>query len=256
MIQHVSGETCVPINPQRVINLGVENTVNSKALGIKPIGTTQIPDFPTPEYLQGKLDGIESVGNLDEPSLEKILQLQPDLILGLSYNHEKIYDQLSVIAPTVILNSPWPAITWTEEFEELAEVLDKQDSYQELMNNYWQRIEELQEALGDRRLTMQVSIANTSSEYGIWSYGEKSLPGSILADVGVQRPPAQRGDYYYIENISQEKMANIDGDVLFFVSWGREDDRETLARLQQNPLWQTPQVLHDSLKGKKKGQVC
>ena len=91
--------------------------------------------------------------------------------------------------------------------------------------------------MGDRRKTLQVSIANTSSEYGIWSYGEKHPSGSVLEDIGLQRPESQRGDFFYIENISAEKISDIDGDVLFFVSAEREDDKKTLETLKQSPLW-------------------
>lgn len=95
----------------------------------------------------------------------------------------------------------------------------------------------LKQALGDRRKTVQVSIANTSSDHGIWSYGEKHPSGSILKDIGLQRPELQRGDFFYIKNISIEKISDIDGDVLFFVSWEREEDKKTLERLEQSPLW-------------------
>jgi iron complex transport system substrate-binding protein len=55
--------------------------------------------------------------------------------------------------------------------------------------------------LGGRRKNLEISIANTSSEYGIWSYGEKHFSGTVLKDVGLQRPKSQRGDFFYIENI-------------------------------------------------------
>jgi iron complex transport system substrate-binding protein len=84
---------------------------------------------------------------------------------------------------------------------------------------------------------IEVSIANTASEYGIWAYGERHYSGPVLKDIGLQRPKSQRGDFFYIENISKEKISNIDGDVLFFVSWERKDDKKTLEKLKQSPLW-------------------
>jgi iron complex transport system substrate-binding protein len=122
-------------------------------------------------------------------------------------------------------------------FKELATVLDKEEVGQQLIDRYWQRVKKLQQALGDRRHNLKVSIANTSSEFGIWSYGEKHHSGSVLKDIGLQRPESQREDFFYIENISIEKMSDIDGDVLFFVSWEREDDKKTLEKLKQSPLW-------------------
>jgi len=232
------GSTCIPRNPQRVVTL--DSFENTWALGIRPIASTIVPGFPMPKYLQGKVEQVESVGSYNSPNLEKILRLKPDLIIYDSYNVSQspaIYKQLSYIAPTVILNSPYPSPPWIDMFKELATILGKEEVSKQLIDKYWQRVEKIKQALGDRRNTIKVSIANTSSESGIWSYGEKHFSGSVLKDIGLQRPKSQRGDFFYIENMSKEKISDIDGDVLFFVSWEREDDKKTLEKLKQSPLW-------------------
>jgi len=239
-VQHVMGSTCIPRHPQRVVTL--HSFENTWALGIRPIASTYVTGFPMPKYLQGKVNRVESVGDYDSPNIEKILKLKPDLIISGS-QLRGIYKQLSYIAPTVILNTPFPSPPWQESLEELATVLGKEEVSQQLIDKYWQRVEKLKQALGDRRKTMVVSIANTSSEYGIWSYGEKHFSGSVLKDISVQRPESQRGDFFYIENLSKETIFEIDGDVLFFVSWEREDDRKTLEKLKQSPLWSQLKVV-------------
>ncbi|NJK51377.1 iron-siderophore ABC transporter substrate-binding protein [Candidatus Gracilibacteria bacterium] len=236
IVRHVMGSTCIPRNPQRVVDLAPDGLANSWALGIRPIASTYVAGFPMPKYLQGKVKRVESVGDFNSPNLEKILRLKPDLIISGS-ELKGIYKQLSYIAPTVVLNTPFPSPPWTDILEELATVLGKEEVGKQLIHNYWQRVEKLKQALGDRRKTMVVSIANTSSEYGIWSYGEKHFSGSVLKDIGLQRPKSQRGDFFYIENISKEKILDIDGDVLFFASWERQDDKKTLDKLKQSPLW-------------------
>ncbi|MDZ7960265.1 MAG: iron-siderophore ABC transporter substrate-binding protein [Aulosira sp. DedQUE10] len=242
VVQHFMGKTCIPRNPQRVITLRLDHLANSLALGVQPIASTYYTGFPLQKYLQGKADVIESVGDFKNPNIEKILLLKPDLIVSNS-NLQGIYKQLSRIAPTVVLNVPFPSPSWKEQLEELAQVLDKEDVSQQLIDNYWRRIEELKQALGKRRDRIEVSIANTNSEYGIWAYGEKHYSGTVLSDIGLQRPPAQRGDFFYINNISKEKIFDIDGDVLFFVSMGRKDDKKTLDKLRQNPLWRQINVV-------------
>ncbi|NJM72084.1 MAG: iron-siderophore ABC transporter substrate-binding protein [Scytonema sp. RU_4_4] len=247
-VQHVMGSTCIPRNPQRVVTLRVDTLINSLALDVRPIASAYTPGFPIPKYLQGKMDRIENVGSLDAPDIEKILRLKPDLIVSNS-GLKGIYQQLSYIAPTVVLNIPYPPPSWKKQLEELAQILGKQDVSQQLMDEYWQRVEKLKQTLGNSRKTIKVSIANTSSEYGIWSYGEKHFSGSVLKDIGLQRPKSQRGDFFYIENMSKEKISDIDGDILFFVSWEREDDKKTLEKLKQSPLW-------GQLKVFQRNQVC
>jgi iron complex transport system substrate-binding protein len=240
IVQHVMGSTCVPRNPQRVVTL--EGSADFWALGIRPIASIYNTGFPMPRYLQGKVDLVESVGDYNNPNIEKILRLKPDLIISDS-GLKGIYKQLSYIAPTVVLNRYYPSPPWKDTLKELASVLGKEKEGQQLINQYWQRVEKLKQALGNHRKTMEVSIVNTSSESGIWSYGEKHDSSRILKDIGLQRPKSQRGDFFYSGNISLEKISDIDGDVLFFISWEREDDRKTLDKLKQNPLWSQLEVV-------------
>jgi iron complex transport system substrate-binding protein len=237
VIRHMMGETCIPHNPQRVVVLREDTLANSLALGVKPIGSVFETSYPLASYFQGKIDGIESVGTTSYPSIEKILKLKPDLILANSYYSQRIYNQLSNIAPTFVLNIPFPPPSWKEQLKDLAQVLNKEAVSQQLMNRYWERIEKLKQALGDQRRNLTVSIASTTSAYGIWINGEKHFSGEVLRDIGVQRPLVQRGDFFYIDNISKEKISDIDGDILFFIAFGTQDDLKTVEKLKQTPLW-------------------
>lgn len=244
LVKHTVGETCIPLNPQRIITLRTDTLANILALGIKPIASVYVElANPLPNYLQNKADGIEFVGGHEAPNLEKILQLKPDLILAGSYDSKVIYKQLSQIAPTVVLNIPYPPPSWQEQLEEVAQVLGKEDVSQQLVSDYWQRIEKLKQALGDRRRTIKVSVASTSSQYGIWAYGEKHFSGTVLNDLGVQRPRSQTGNFFYVENLSEETISDIDADILFFLTWGNEDDEKTLEKLKQRPLWRQLDVV-------------
>jgi len=245
IVQHVMGETCIPHNLQRLVSLSEDIYINSLKLGFPSIATVSIPGFPYPKYLQGKVEQLESVGGYSAVSLEKILSLKPDLILARP-ELGKVYQQLSNIAPTVVLNQPFPPPNWKELLEELAEVLDREEVGKQLINQYWQRVEKLKQSLGDRRKTMEVSIVLISSEHGISAYGEKQFSGSVIKDIGLQRPQSQRGDFFYIDNISIEKLSDIDGDVLFVVSWGREEDSKAQEKLKQSPLWSQLEVVQNN----------
>lgn len=245
IVQHIMGSTCIPHNPQRVVTLRLDTLADSFALGIRPIASAHIPGFPFPKYFQGKVDQVESVGDLNSPNIEKILRLKPGLIVSSS-GLKDIYKQLSYVAPTVVLNRPFPPPNWKDLLEELAGILDREEVGKQLINQYWQRVEKLKQALGNRRETMEVSIVNITSEYGIAAYGEKQFSGSVIKDIGLQRPQSQRGDFFYGENISIEKLSDIDGDILFVVSWGREEDREAQEKLKQNPLWSQLEVVQNN----------
>ncbi|QYO64664.1 ABC transporter substrate-binding protein [Leptolyngbya sp. 7M] len=106
VVQHELGETCVPLNLQRIIALDPNVTLDPLiALGIKPIGYGSY-NFGEKESPFGvSLDdvaGATMVGYPDQASLEKILLLKPDLILTSHYKPQPSqYELLSAIAPTV-----------------------------------------------------------------------------------------------------------------------------------------------------------
>ncbi|MDK6591596.1 ABC transporter substrate-binding protein, partial [Actinotignum timonense] len=67
-----------------------------------PVGAveswTQKPKF---EYIKNDLKDTKIVGQEPAPNLEEISKLKPDLIVASKVRNEKVYDQLSKIAPTV-----------------------------------------------------------------------------------------------------------------------------------------------------------
>ena len=146
IVQHTMGETCVPLNPQRIITLDFNSLAAVLALDIKPIATwitTEIEaDFP---YFEGKTNGVEIVrGSSGQINLEKLLLLRPDLIIMVSHPwFEGIYQQLTWIAPTIVL--PWIETRgdWKHHLKETARVFEKDIVADSLMEDYYRRVEQL-----------------------------------------------------------------------------------------------------------------
>lgn len=236
MIRHTRGETCVPLNPQRVVILFDPAIANALALGIKPVGITGSPaasGIETIHYLQEQLAKVEFVGNQSQPSLEKILRLKPDLILGVVYQEN--YAQLSQIAPTVMFE--WEGTSyWRQHFHDIAAVFGKTEVAEQLMARYARRITELKTALGHRR-TLKISCADYCC--GGWRVDVKnSFVGSILNDAGLQRPAVQNVEVEGgLIELSEEYLTAMDGDVLFISTLGNDEERTALDELERKPLW-------------------
>ncbi|MGD1944368.1 MAG: ABC transporter substrate-binding protein [Leptolyngbyaceae cyanobacterium] len=234
MVRHAMGETCVPLQPQRVIALSVPTLGNALALGIRPIATIVYFDVPPP-YLVEPLATIQVLGKEEQPSVERILALQPDLIIGIKYSTEAIYNQLSQIAPTVV--DDWEGYpSWRQHFDFVANVLGKPESAEQVWSHYYQRIQSLQGALEDEPQTLEVSFVHVCCGT-IDIDGKNSFNGSILADVGLRRPPAQAVPIAGgIRLLSEERLMDLDGDVLFVATDGDEAAAK-IAELKQKPLW-------------------
>ncbi|MGJ5632814.1 ABC transporter substrate-binding protein [Nostoc sp. CALU 1950] len=240
MIPHLIGESCVPQNPQRIITLHPATLGNLLSLGVKPIGsTTEYQESDFPKHLEDKIDGIESVGDVTQPNLEEILKLKPDLIINLS-DDQSIYPLLSKIAPTVQTGWEGPR-QWKEHFSFVAKVLGREDAYQQAWNHYYQRVQELKVALGDRYQNKKFSYVylQTSNSSIFISELKNVFAGSILNDVGLQRTKGQ--DVFTPKGylfIPEEELSQIDGDIIFIGIY-EDDDEKSLKELKQKPLWKT-----------------
>jgi iron complex transport system substrate-binding protein len=232
VVQHTMGETCVPIDPQRIVTFSLPTLGNAIALGVKPLGSTYVDMLGEHTYLEGKVEGINSLG-ISSPNLEKILLIKPDIIIG--WNAERqFYPLLSQIAPTVLFN--WQNKTWRELFDFVTQVLGKQEAAQQAWEHYHQRVEKLKAALGNRYQNKEISLVFLAPGV-IFSETKNSFPDFILQDVGLQRPKAQKaiapsGQLYF----SLEELAKADGDIMF-VGTLTDDSQKFLEELKQKPLW-------------------
>lgn len=78
---------------------------------------------------------------------------------------------------------------------------------------------------------------------------KNSFIGTILNDVGFSRPPAQDIE---VKNglvfLSEELIADMNGDIIFVIVDKDEDSQKVFEQLQQKPLW-------NQLKAVQQGQV-
>lgn len=104
-ITHELGTTEIAGEPQRVVALEFSFVQALDAIGVVPVGITDDNQPKRIEQLLGKKIDYSSVGTRLEPNLELVAALAPDLIIADEIRHSAIYQQLSAIAPTIVLNS-------------------------------------------------------------------------------------------------------------------------------------------------------
>lgn len=105
-VQDAKGNVDIPANPQRIVDLSGNSDMLS-ILGYKVVGTANSDAYDYtkfPSYLEDTLQGAKILGYSmqDTMDIEGILELNPDLII-ISNVQEKMYKQLSEIAPTIML---------------------------------------------------------------------------------------------------------------------------------------------------------
>lgn len=239
-VQHAMGSTKIDGAPKRVVVLDTGELDSVVALGLKPVGAVEaIAGEGLPKYLGDSVQGVELVGTIEQPNVEAIAALRPDLILSSKLRHEAIYDQLGRVAPTVFTEEV--GVTWKENFALHAEALGKPGQADELQAEYDARAAELGEALGDKRAQTTVSVVRSVGDE-VRIYLKANFLGTILEDAGLPRPTKQDEDEFSA-TATAESIPALDGDVMFLARFG--DDHRLLERLQRNRLWSRLGVVRD-----------
>ncbi|MBP2326346.1 iron complex transport system substrate-binding protein [Kibdelosporangium banguiense] len=230
-IKHAMGETQVPVTLQRVVVLDTDKLDTMFTLGLTPAGAAQASqNTKIPTYLGPGFAGVKAVGTTQEPDLDAIRALQPDLILGSKFRQEKFYNELTTIAPTVF--TELVGVTWKENFLLDADALGKKAEAQAALDKYKQRAADL------KRTSQKVSIVRFMPDE-IRVYGPESFSGIVLGDAGVPRPERQqladKKDKRF-DKVSPERVQEVDGDVIFVSAYG-EKAAQRQAEITAGPLW-------------------
>ncbi len=236
-IETVMGPVEVPLEPQRVVTLDIGELDAALILGVKPVGSvTTFADGRFPEYLSKQTAGIEVVGTIGEPSLEKITALEPDLILSNKIRNESTFEQLSAIAPTVFAEELGAG--WQDSVDLYADALGKAEEGERVVADYHARLEALNEGMGERADTLTVSMIRFLSGDTARVYQTGSYIGRILEDAGLMRPPSQGLTDETWTELNKELLGDADGDLIFYGVYG-QDAETPLADFESDPLWST-----------------
>jgi iron complex transport system substrate-binding protein len=237
-VAHAMGSTEITGQPQRVVVLDTGEFDSAVALGLTPVGAVEaIAGEGFPDYLAQRVEGVEKVGTIEQPNIESIAALQPDLILSSKLRHEAIYDQLSQVAPTVFTEEV--GVTWKQNFELHAQALGRTHEAERLEQQYRQKIDAFQRAMGERLEQTEVSVVRSVGDE-VRIYAKENFIGTILEDAGLARPEAQDVDEFSI-TATRERIADLDGDVMILAKFG--DDHRLLEQLTQSALWDRLEVM-------------
>ena len=234
-ITHAMGVTEVPDAPQRIVMLTNEGTEALLYLGVVPVGAVQSWDGdPWYDHLSEALADTVALSTENAVNLEVLASLEPDLIIGNKVRQEKIYQQLSAIAPTVF--SEDLSGSWQSNFQLYADVLGKSAEGAADLAAFTDRAKALGAAIGPA-IDEQISLVRFSPGR-TRIYYKDTFAGMILEQIGLKRPPAQDKDAF-AEEVQKERIPEMAGDRIFYFSADAdpEDARANLAEWTDDALW-------------------
>jgi iron complex transport system substrate-binding protein len=137
-----NGKVTVPFSPKKVVvfDNSALDTMDALGVGDTVVGaaTSNMPDYLS-DYAS-----VDSAGGIKEPDLEKINQMQPDLII-ISGRQRDFQEDLEAIAPTIFLSVDTEN-TWTSienNVQTIAQIFGKEDEADKQLASLETRIAKL-----------------------------------------------------------------------------------------------------------------
>lgn len=238
-VQHQLGTTVIERTPQRVVALDMNEVDFLDQLGVPVVGMPK--DF-VPHFLARykEAQGVEDVGSIVQPNLERVHGAKPDLILmtSLQANH---YQALSEMAPTVHFDVDYrdSEARHIEVIKDhlltLGKLFDKQALARQQVAELDAKVQEVRELTEGRPEKALVVLHNNGA---FSSFGEHSRYGFIFNALGVKPASTAVDSGLHGQPISSEFIQHANPDIIYVVDRTAVMERRPVMDAQSmgNPL--------------------
>lgn len=233
-VTDVRGEVEIPANPKRIVDLSGNSDILS-ILGYKVVGTANSDAYDYtkfPSYLEETLSGAKILGYSmqDTMDVEAVMNLNPDLIV-ISTVQEKMYDALSEIAPTVMIQLE--ALNWKDDVRALGKVFGKEDVANEWIANYEAKAKDAGDKIKAKYGDDTTYLSFLASGGQFFVFDGAGFGDVLYKDMGLAKPegmPEQTD--ISLPVVTYEGLAAIKADYIFVIATD-----EDLAQLEANSIW-------------------
>ena len=233
-VTDVRGDVEIPADPQRIVDLSGNSDILS-ILGYDVVGTANSDAYDYtkfPSYLDETLKGAEILGYSmqDTMDVEAVMNLNPDLIV-ISTVQEKMYDALSEIAPTVMIQLE--ALNWKDDVKAFAKVFNKEEAANEWLANYEAKAKEAGDKIKAKYGEDTTYLSFLASGGQFFIFDGAGFGDVLYNDMGLAKPagmPEQTD--ISLPVVTYEGLAAIQSDYIFVIATD-----EDLAQLEANSIW-------------------
>ena len=229
VITDVKGEVSIPVDPQRMVDISGASDILS-LLGYDVIGTANSDGYDytkLPTYLEDVLKNAKILGYsmLAEMDVEAIIALEPDVIV-ISTVQEKMYDQLSKIAPVVMIEMK--QVDWKEDFMHVANVFGKEEEATTWINNYLDKAAAVGDQIKATYGENSTYLSFLASAGSLFIFDQAGLGSVLYDDLGLTKPAGMpEQEDISLPVVSLEGLAEINSDYIFAI--GTDEDLQTLT---------------------------
>jgi iron complex transport system substrate-binding protein len=233
-VTDVKGEVEIPAEPKKIVDLSGNSDILS-ILGYKVAGTANSDAYDYtkfPSYLEETLKGAKILGYSmqDTMDVEAVMNLEPDLIV-ISTVQEKMYDQLSEIAPTVMVKLE--ALNWKDDVKAFAKVFNKEDKANKWLTDYEAKAKDAGDKVKAKYGSDSTYLSFLASGGQFYVFDGAGFGSVLYEDMGLAKPEGmpEQSDIS-LPVVNYEGLASIKTDYIFLMA-----TKEDLAQLEGNAIW-------------------
>jgi len=212
---------------KRIVTLAPNLTETVYALGLEDRLVADTNFCDTPPAAKSKAH----VGDPQNPNLEAIVALQPDLVLATtSINRVQTADALKQLGFAVYTTDPQTVRGMLDSVEHMAEAIGEKQRGTELVARLQQRLDALHARLSDRPM---VHVLFVVWDQPLITIGQNTFIADALRFAGAESVVLSKQQW---PHLSIEEVVRLQPDYLVFTS-DHGPAAATLADLRTRPVW-------------------
>lgn len=246
-VKHAMGTSEIKGTPKRIVALEWTYAEDLLALGVQPVGVADIKGFKAWVITQPALDaGATDVGTRQEPNLEAIAALKPDLIIAANFRVKNSYEKLNQIAPTLAFES-YPQEGTVDQYTEMeqtfktiADLTGKTAEADKVLQDLHKTYEDAKAKLKaagkeGREVVLSMAYSNQNAA-AMRLFTDNSMAVQILQRIGLKNAfkPSKFELYGYSTTSVEALPAVQQADFLYVV---QKEDNVFEKQLKDNAVW-------------------
>ena len=208
-----TGETItLDKKPERIVSMAPSTTEIVAALGGEDrlVGRTKYCNYPE------SVNVLPEIGGTKDPNVEKIIELQPDLVVGSTHVAQEVIEKLREVGiPTVFVNEQENFEGTYSAIEKVGQLIGEEDNAKKIVDGMKKKVEEtakkVQEVSSDDKLKVYYCIGY--GDYDSTAGGDTFIGEIINLSGGVNIAQDVQGWSY-----SKEKIVENEPDIIIVPS--------------------------------------
>ncbi|HEX7474898.1 MAG TPA: cobalamin-binding protein [Dehalococcoidales bacterium] len=216
--------------PQRIISLAPSNTEMVYALGLQDslVGVTTYDNYPPEAKDKPQVSGFSDV------DIEKIVSLQPDLVLAADIHRAEVVPALEKLGISVVVIRPSTIDDVLNELTLLGKISGKTDQAAALVATLKQRVKAIMDNVS-QLATAKPRILYVAWYDPIWTAGDDTMIGDLFSKAGANNIANDISGY---ATISLETAIQRNPQIILVMS-SMGDQNESLNYINSEPRFQS-----------------